>query len=90
MVVFWVNGKKGFTPCKFILTDSGDVFCDVPGDGFFKHPTFDKKALADHLLKMIFEGFSVDNASNEAETYAAKIENTRRLHYERVQTIKKH
>lgn len=74
MVVFWVNGKKGFTPCKFIFTDAGEVFVDHPGDGFYKHPTFDKKGLADHLLKLIFEGFSVDNVSNEAGKYAAMIE----------------
>ena len=42
----------------FVETLNG-IYVESPGDGFFKHPTFTKAALENHLKSLKKEGFKI-------------------------------
>lgn len=63
---------REFAPAVFLET-LGGVYVEVPGNGFFRHPTITTpEALRQHLQQMKREGFRIRKTTRTARAAARK------------------
>lgn len=62
--VLRTEATKNFSECVYIETLSG-IFAELPGSGFFKHPTFSHNhgAFKAHLERLKAEGFEIKEST---------------------------
>ena len=72
MLILHITGKK-YIDSDFIISDDNRIFCYNKDLDFFEHPTFKRKDLEKHLIKLINEGLSIQNTNEKADHYTEVI-----------------